>query len=186
MLGSSADFVCRVPAETRPTPTRRGDVDCKTRAKALLVHQTCLFMTTDEIIAALNHLAIASSEDYAQLDRLDELTVQLQQNHDGQLACAAMLHVLERHPQVAFGAPGQLVHAIESYHGHYENLLVTSLDCQPTATTVWMLNRLINAAIGPEKDQLRAQMHRLRTHPRADEQAQAAAEEFDRFQTGEA
>lgn len=143
-------------------------------------------MTTDEIIDALNHLTIACSEDYAQLDRLDELTTQLQQNHDGQLACAAMLNVLERHPQVDFGAPGQLVHAIEGYRGHYENLLLASLNRQPTATTIWLLNRIMNAVTDAERDQLVALMYRLQTHPSADEQAQVAAEEFYRFQTGQA
>jgi hypothetical protein len=143
-------------------------------------------MTTDEIIDALNHLTIAGSEDCAQLDRLDELIAQLQQNHDGQLACAAMLHGLERHPQGEFGAPGPLVHAIESYRGHYENLLLAFLNRQPTATSIWLLNRIMNAAIGAESDQFVAPMYRLRTHPLADRQAQVAAEEFYRFQTGQA
>jgi DNA-binding transcriptional regulator YbjK len=143
-------------------------------------------MKTAEIIDALNHLTIAGSEDYVQLDRLDELTAQLQQNHDGQLACAAMLSVLERHPQVHFGAPGQLVHAIESYRGHYENLLLSSLARQPMASTIWLLSRIINAATDAEKDQLLVLMERLQTHLSADEQAKVAAEEFYRFQTGEA
>lgn len=143
-------------------------------------------MTTSEIIDELNHLTIDSSEDYVQLDRLDELTALLVQNPDGYLAGEAMLNVLERHPQVEFGAPGQLVHAIESYRGHYEALLLTSLDRQPTATTLWLLNRIINAATGDEKSQLLARLHRLRTHPRADALAQAEAAAFYRFQTREA
>lgn len=143
-------------------------------------------MTTNEIIDELNRLAIASSEDYAQLDRLDELLAQLQQNHDGQLACAAMLNVLERHPQVDFGTPGQLVHAIESYRGHYEHRLLTSLDRLPTSTTIWMLNRIINAATAAEKSPLVAHLRRLQTHPHADAQARAEAEAFFRFQTKEA
>jgi len=143
-------------------------------------------MTTSEIINELTHLAITSSEDYTQLDRLAELTALLAQNPDGYLACEAMLNVLERHPQLEFGTPGQLVHAIESYRGHYEARLLASLGRQPTATTVWLLNRVINAATAAERSQLVARMHRLLTHPRADAQAQAEAAEFYRFQTGEA
>ena len=139
-------------------------------------------MTTTNIINELNRLTIDSSEDYARLDRLDELMAHLSENHDGQLACEAMLNVLERHPQVEFGAPGQLVHTLESYRGQYEGLLLASLDRQPTAMTVWLLNRMINAATGPEKNQLVAHLHRLRTHPRADAQAQDTAEAFYRFQ----
>ena len=143
-------------------------------------------MTTNEIIDELNRLKINGSEDYAQLDRLDELMAVLAQNPDGYLACAAMLNVLEQHPQVEFGVPGQLVHTIESYRGYYENLLLASLDRQPTATTIWLLNRIINAAVDPGKSQLVARLHRLRTHPHADAQAQAEAEEFYRFQKREA
>ena len=148
-------------------------------------HITCS-MTTANIIDELNYLTIDSSEDYAQLDRLDELTALLPENHDGYLACEAMLEVLERHPKVEFGTPGQLVHTIESYSGQYEDLLLASLDRQPTFMTVWMLNRLINAATGAERNQLVANLHRLRTHPRADEQAKAAVEEFYSFHTKEA
>ena len=142
-------------------------------------------MTTPEIIAELNRLTISNSEDFGQLDRLDELTALLRQNHDGQLACDALLHVVERHPQVDFGTPGQLVHTIESYRGYYEEKLVASLDNRPTFTTVWLLNRLLNAASGSERGKLLDQMSRLRTHPLADEQATAAAESFYRFQTRE-
>ncbi|RYY09877.1 MAG: hypothetical protein EOO36_21500 [Cytophagaceae bacterium] len=140
-------------------------------------------MTTADIVAKLNRLTISSSEDYAPLDRLDELTSLLAHNPDGQLACGALLAVLERHPHVEFGTPGRLVHAIESYRGHYEELLLASLNRRPTATTVWLLNRLLNAARGAEWNQLLDKLDRLRNHPLADEQAHAAAEDFYRFQT---
>ena len=141
-------------------------------------------MTTAQITTELNQLTIRSSEDYVQLDRLAELTGLLAQNHDGWLACAAMLHVLERHPQVEFGAPGPLVHALENYRGQYEKLLLASLDRRPTATTIWLLNRLLHAATGAERQRLTTLLHRLATHQLADKSAQAAAEEFYRFQTG--
>ena len=141
-------------------------------------------MTTAEIISELNDLTVNSSEDYAQLDRLAELTDYLQQNHDGQRACEAMLRVLERHPQVEFGAPGPLVHALENYRDQYEQLLLASLHRRPTATTIWMLNRLLNAATGAARPPLIDLLHHLQKHPLADGPAQAAAEDFYRFQTG--
>ena len=140
-------------------------------------------MTTADIVTELNRLSVSGYEDYTQLDRLDELMALLQQNHDGEVACEALLDVLERHPQVEFGTPGQLVHTIESYSGHYEELLMASLDRRPTFTTVWMLNRLTNAASGHERSKLVDKMNRLRSHPLADEQAKVAAEDFYRFQT---
>lgn len=140
-------------------------------------------MTTAEIIQELNHLIISSSEDYPALDRLAELTAHLPQNQDGQLACEALLRVLERHPHVAFGAPGPVVHTLESYGGQYEDLLLASLNRQPTSTTVWMLNRLLNAASAATKNQLTDQLSHLRSHPLADQETRAAAEDFYRFQT---
>jgi hypothetical protein len=85
-------------------------------------------MTIAKIVAELNCLVIRRAEDYKQLDRLNELTAFLRQNHDGHPACEVLLTILERHPQVDFGAPGQLVHTIESYRGHYEDSLVASLN----------------------------------------------------------
>jgi hypothetical protein len=137
-------------------------------------------MITAEIIAELHQLTIRSAEDYAQLDRLGELTNLLPQNPDGQLACEALLGVLERHPRVEFGAPGQLVHTLENYRGQYEKLLLASLARRPTATTTWMLNR-INATAGSERQRLIGIMHATGKHPLADEQAKAAADEFARF-----
>ena len=141
-------------------------------------------MTITEIITELNNLTVNSSDEYAQLDRLAELTKHLQQNPDGQRACEAMLQALERHPQVEFGAPGPLVHALENYRGQYEQLLLASLNRRPTTTTIWMLNRIINAATGAARQPLIDLLHRLQKHPLADEPAQTAAEDFYCFQTG--
>lgn len=138
-------------------------------------------MITAEIIAELHQLTIRSAEDYAQLDRLDELTDLLPQNPDGQLACEALLGVLERHPRVEFGAPGQLVHTLENYRGQYEKLLMASLARQPTTTTAWMLNRIISITAGAERQRLIGIMHATGKHPLADEQAKTAADEFARF-----
>ncbi|MGI4832703.1 MAG: hypothetical protein ACRYFK_04500 [Janthinobacterium lividum] len=140
-------------------------------------------MTTAELISEFDSLTITNSEDYAQLDYLTALTTRLLQNHDGQLACGALLGVLARHPQVDFGTPGPLVHTLESYRGHYEPLLLASLDSRPTFTTVWLLNRLLNAARGAARRELLGQLRRLQTHPLADAQATAAAESFYHFQT---
>ena len=140
-------------------------------------------MTISAITDELNHLPISNFEDYAQLDRLAELTDLLAQNPDGYQACGALLALAERHPQVEFGVPGPLVHTLETYRSHYENLLLASLERRPTTTTIWLLNRLLNAMEGPGKQTLTAKLESLLTHPAADAQAQAAAQDFYRFQT---
>ena len=130
-------------------------------------------------------MTIDGSEDYDNLERIDELTDLLKKNKDGHLACYAMLNLLERHPQVEFGTPGQPIHTIESYSGHYEDFLMESLDRRPTFMTIWMLNRIINLAKGSKKDKLIDKLKSFMTHPSADEQAKVAAKDFYTFQTKE-
>ena len=60
-------------------------------------------------------------------------------------AIEPLLQLLERHPTAYFGDPGAIVHFIEKFGGEYENSLVASVKRTPTSTTVWMLNRCINA-----------------------------------------
>lgn len=60
-------------------------------------------------------------------------------------AIEALLQLLERHPLTYFGDPGAIVHFIEQFGGEYENFLAESVKRTPTNTTVWMLNRCINA-----------------------------------------
>ena len=60
-------------------------------------------------------------------------------------AIEPLLQLLERHPVAYFGNPGAIVHFIEQFGGEYENFLAASVKRTPTSTTVWMLNRCINA-----------------------------------------
>ncbi len=60
-------------------------------------------------------------------------------------AIEPLLQLFERHPLAYFGDPGSIVHFIEQFGGEYENFLAESIKRTPTSTTVWMLNRCINA-----------------------------------------
>lgn len=56
-----------------------------------------------------------------------------------------ILRFMEANPDLDYGMPGGLVHFLESLHGRgYEQLLLDSIQRQPTKMTTWMLNRLIN------------------------------------------
>ncbi|MBN8789439.1 MAG: hypothetical protein J0I84_20350 [Terrimonas sp.] len=142
-------------------------------------------MKTKDIIDELNQMTITDSEDYDSLKRIHELTDLLRQNEDGNLACEAMINLLERHPQVEFGTPGQPIHTIESYSGHYEDLLMKSLDRQPTFMTIWMLNRILNVETGSNRHRLIGKMKSYMTHPLANEQARETAKGFYFYQTSE-
>ena len=61
----------------------------------------------------------------------------------------------ERNPNTEYGSPGSLVHFMEEYDcPNYEIALEESILRKPTAHTLWMLNRVINAKIEPEKSRL--------------------------------
>ena len=141
-------------------------------------------MTTQEIITQLQSLTIDNSEDYEKLEQINTLVDQLRENRDGQLACDALINLLERHPSIEFGTPGEPIHTIECYPGQYEELLNKSLDRRPTYMTIWMLNRIINASPDNKAD-LIAKMKEYTFHPLADNEAKTAAKEFYDFQTKE-
>lgn len=60
-------------------------------------------------------------------------------------AVPLLLRLFERHPAAYFGDPGAIVDFIEQFGGEYENYLAESVKRTPTISTVWMLNRCINA-----------------------------------------
>ncbi|MCI8567474.1 MAG: hypothetical protein HFI39_14395 [Lachnospiraceae bacterium] len=60
-------------------------------------------------------------------------------------AVEPLLQLLERHPTAYFGDPGAIVSFIEQFGGEYEDFLAASVKRTPTITTVWMVNRCINA-----------------------------------------
>ncbi len=60
-------------------------------------------------------------------------------------AVGGLLSLLERHPEVWFGDPGAIVHFIEQFSPDYEILLLESVKRSPSFTTIFMVNRCINA-----------------------------------------
>jgi hypothetical protein len=98
-----------------------------------------------------------------------------------------VLRFIEGHPGIDYGMPGALVHFVETFYGKgYEALLLDSVERKPTATTVWMLNRVLN---GTKAQAVRARyvaaMEAARSNPRADPNAQPLATQFlDRIAHG--
>jgi len=63
-----------------------------------------------------------------------------------------IIKLMEENPTVDFGAPGALVHFVEKFYKKgYEQLLVASLERYPTVHTVWMLHRIINDSLCPNR-----------------------------------
>jgi len=143
-------------------------------------------MTTQEIIIEINRMNVESSDDFGSLERIDELTDLLKINSDGYLACEYLISLLERYSNVEFGTPGEPVHTLEKFRGHYEFFLYQSLERRPTQMTVWMLNRIINAETNAEqKNELLDRLKNCLNHPLANEMTKESTLTFLKYQTEE-
>ena len=139
-------------------------------------------MKTEQIIEKLDSLNIDDTNEDEMMEEVQNLTVELSKNSDSHLACAAMISLLERHPNADFGGPGAIVHTIEDHIGKYESLLFDSLSRQPTEYTVMLLQRMING----EKDTGRcAELLKLfkncAKHPKADKQVKYSVKEYLKY-----
>lgn len=108
-------------------------------------------MKTIDIIEELNAMVIDDTNEDEMIERVDMLMQEISKNDDGQMACEAMINLLERHPHADFGGPGAIIHTIEDHMGHYEKFLFESLNKRPADTTVMLLERIINAEKDPSE-----------------------------------
>lgn len=96
-------------------------------------------------------------------------------------AVEPLLQLFERHPIAYFGDPGAIVHFIEQFRGEYENPLAASVKRTPTSTTVWMLNRCINA--GEHTGEFMGILKEIANRTDVDQDVKERAQEFVDFQT---
>ena len=110
-----------------------------------------------------------------------EIPAHLPREGYGSEAIQPLLKLFERHPTTYFGDPGEIVDFIERFRGEYENSLAASVKRNPTITTVWKLNRCINAGEHTEifMDCLKEIAKRTDIH----KDIQARAQEYLGFQT---
>jgi hypothetical protein len=102
----------------------------------------------DSIIETLT--AFRPKGDY--LDQLETLCEEIEGLSNGIQAMPSLFAILEKHPKTDFGAPGPIVHLLETYYKKgYEEALLESLARLPVPLTVWMLNRIINGSSGKTK-----------------------------------
>jgi hypothetical protein len=140
-------------------------------------------MITLEIIQEINKIEIASLHDGKSIDKIHLLTDMLRDNDNGYLACEALISLLERHPSIEFGSPGEPVHTLETYDGHYQKYLYASLERRPTYMTIWMLNRIINDTSNLDsRQQLMIKLKNCSVHNKADNWAKESALGFYKFQ----
>ena len=95
-------------------------------------------------------------------------------------AVEPLLQLFERHPTAYFGDPGAIVDFIEQFGGEYENPLAASVKRTPTSTTVWMLNRCINA--GKHTEEFMGILKEVADRTDVDKNIKESAQEFVDFQ----
>lgn len=105
---------------------------------------------TNQIIKELKEF-IPVNEDDPETNEvlLDNILDDLFENEDAELVIPTLFELIENYPEADFGAPGPIVHTLESFDGHYEDHLFSSLDKKPAPLTVLMLNRIINSLTDP-------------------------------------
>jgi hypothetical protein len=139
--------------------------------------------STTDITAALDSLR-ASDFDFMQSDadginRLQDLCQEIK----AFAVCDAaplLLGLLERLDGSDLGSPGPIVHTLESMNG-YEPFLAESLSRKPTALSVWMANRILNAR-RPDRVEWLARLKCVASSPTASLEVKAEALEFLEFQ----
>jgi len=124
-------------------------------------------MTSQDITDQLQR--IASANDFAA--RSAELSDAWVAAGAGLEVVEPILRFMEDHPDIDYGAPGPLVHFVERFYGKgYEERLIASVQRQPRAATVSMLNAVINGTSAPDvKQQYVNLMENVRRNPLADE-----------------
>lgn len=95
-------------------------------------------------------------------------------------AVEPLLQLFERHPTAYFGDPGAIVDFIEQFRGEYENSLAASVKRTPTGTTVWMLNRCINA--GEHTEEFMGILKEIADRADVDKDVKERAQEYVDFQ----
>jgi hypothetical protein len=116
------------------------------------------------LLAALPDLD-PSNDDFVL--QTDELVANLAENIQDAIY-DAILRFFERHPEADCGAPGTLVHHIESYYPNYVRSLRESVRRAPSYNGVLLINRILNSNISESDRQeyltlLRSVMNEERT-----------------------
>jgi hypothetical protein len=118
------------------------------------------------------------------LDEPDEafaLADEVGEHPEGKRAVDLLILVLEKNPNIDWGMPGSVVHAIERFEG-YDPLLLESVRRAPMMHTLWMVNRMINGLPKTEQAPFHSAIAETATRTDVPDEVRAMAAEFVEFQ----
>ena len=131
-------------------------------------------------LAAIKTLldTVGFEDDEADVLAMDEVVLAIDRLPEPRQAVPLLFDWFEAHAGQDVGSPGAFVHFIEEKLDFFP-LLLASLARKPTGITVWMVNRIANAAtsapeVQPWIDVLQAAL----VHPLADEECRDDAQHF--------
>ena len=103
----------------------------------------------NQIVAALD--AFFAKDDGTDEETLSKILERFEELSEPQRIVPALFAVMERNPSADLGAPGPLVHSIETLPVPiFEPLLRASLQRRPCQLNVWMVNRILNSKLSPK------------------------------------
>jgi hypothetical protein len=118
-----------------------------------------------------------------ELDAVFCLAEEAKIHADGIQAVPLLLALLERNPELDWGSPGPVVHAVERFFGRgYEGILLESVGRAPTAHTLWMVNRVINGVLPSRRTEFLAALHQTAARTDVSAAVREAAEHYLAFQ----
>jgi len=140
----------------------------------------------DEIIAGFRSLRATDFDENNPAmegpERLEHLVQAVEKLPQPEFAMQEMFAVMERLPESHLGSPGPLVHCLEAMRA-YEEQLSASVLRAPVPLSIWMVNRILNSKLTPEKRRFYLDLlTSVATHPRASDSARAEAKHFMEFQ----
>ena len=122
--------------------------------------------------------AIGFEDGEADVLAMDETVLAIDRLTEPRQAVPLLFDWFEAHAGQDVGSPGAFVHFIEEKLDFFP-LLLASLARKPTGITVWMVNRIANAATNaPEVQPWIAVLQAAIAHPLADEECRDDAQHF--------
>ncbi len=138
-------------------------------------------MTYEEIIAGLRALKAEDFENYVP-EQLDQLTDAVRELPSPERVIPELFALMERLAGSDLGSPGPIVHTLERMD--YNEELIASIRRRPTSLTVWMVNRILNSKIPPERRAFFLELlASVANDPNARESARENAAHFIEFQS---
>ena len=131
-------------------------------------------------LAAIKTLldAIGFEDGEADVLAMDEVVLAIDRLPEPRQAVPLLFDWFEAHAGQDVGSPGAFVHFIEEKLDFFP-LLLASLARKPTGITVWMVNRIANAATSAPEVQLWIDvLQAAMVHPLADEECRDDAQHF--------